>query len=81
MINRIKNRGIRILFAFSIPFPIPNIRMIMPTASAMICHRLLPNAEAVEPNAAPKDSTFSGASVEPVNAPIIYFKIQPITTV
>jgi hypothetical protein len=31
----------------------------MPTASAMICHRLLPNAEAVEPNAAPKDSTFS----------------------
>ena len=70
-----------ILFAFSIPFPTPNIRIITATTSAMICHRLLPKAEAIPPNDAAKESILSGASVLPVNVPIMYFRIHPMTTV
>ena len=41
---------------------------------------LFPNEEAISPNFPAKASTSAGASVAPVNAPTVYFKIQPITT-
>ena len=70
-----------ILFAFSMPLPTPNIRISIQATSASICHILLPNADAILPNAAPNSSTFSGESVAPVNVPTAYLRIHPITTV
>ena len=81
MMNNTKNAGIRILLAFSIPLPTPNIRMVIPMASAMICHALLPNEDAIPPKFEAKPSISSGDSVLPVKAPIMYFSIQPMTTV
>ena len=70
-----------ILLAFSIPRPTPNIRIIIPITRATICHTLLPNALAILPNEAAKPSVSEGASAFPVKAPIMYLRIQPITTV
>ena len=79
--NKIKKTGISTLLTFSIPFPTPNARIIIAITSATICQKLFPKADAIEPNAPAKSSTLAAASVFPVNVPIMYFKIHPMTTV
>ena len=73
--------GIMILFAFSIPLPTPNMRITTQMQSASACHRLFPPADAIVLKLSVNPSIFSADRVEPVKAPTIYFRIQPMTTV
>ena len=81
MMNRTKKTGIMILLAFSMPLPTPNIRMIMQITKAAVCQKLLPKEEDIEPKAPAKPSISAGARTAPVKVPMVYFKIQPMTTV
>lgn len=58
----------------------PRAMITMAATTATVCHRLLPQAEAVVEKAASKASTPRLAIQAPVRASTAYFSSQPTTT-